>query len=69
MFDDDESIVDGDFSSLLREESDAYRDSEVVTPDPEEESLSDTRAGKKARGSKLGSGSERLGSARGGSRA
>jgi hypothetical protein len=43
MFDDDESTVDGDVSSLPREESDAYRESEVVTPDPEEESLSDIK--------------------------
>jgi hypothetical protein len=42
MFDDDESTVDGDVSSSPREESDAYKESEVVTPDPEEESLSDT---------------------------
>jgi hypothetical protein len=41
MFDDDESTVDGDVSSLPREESDAYRESEVVTPDPKLESLSD----------------------------
>jgi thiamine pyrophosphokinase len=42
MFDDEESTVDGDFSSLPREESDAYRESKVVTPDPDEKSLSDT---------------------------
>jgi hypothetical protein len=42
IFDDDESTVDGDVSSLTREESDIYGESEVVTPDPEEESLSDT---------------------------
>jgi hypothetical protein len=41
-FDDDESTVDGDVSSLPREESDAYGESEVVTPDPNKESLSDT---------------------------
>ena len=42
MFDDDESIVDGDVSSLPKEESDAYGESEVVTPDLDEESLSHT---------------------------
>jgi hypothetical protein len=42
MFDDDESTVDGDVSSSLRVESDVYIESEVVTPDPEEDSLSDT---------------------------
>ena len=42
MFDDDESTVDGDVSSLPREESDAYGESEVVTPNPNKESLSDT---------------------------
>ena len=42
MFDDDESTVDGDVSSLPREESDAYGESEVVPPDLDEESLSDT---------------------------
>ena len=42
MFDDDESIVDGDVSSLPKEESDAYGESEVVIPDPDEESLSHT---------------------------
>jgi hypothetical protein len=41
MFDDDESTVDSDVSSSPREESDAYRESEVVTPDPKLESLSD----------------------------
>ena len=38
MFDDDESTVNGDVSSLPKEESDAYGESEVVTPDPNEES-------------------------------
>ena len=42
MFDDDDSTVDGDISSSPIGESDAYRDSEVVTPDPDEESLSHT---------------------------
>jgi hypothetical protein len=42
MFNGDESTVDGDISSPPREESDAYRESEVVTPDPAEESLSNT---------------------------
>jgi len=46
MFDDDESTVDGDFSSLPREESDAYGEFEVVTPDPNEESLPNTDQGK-----------------------
>ena len=46
MFDDDESTVDGDVSSLPREESDAYGESEVVTPDPNEESLTNTDQGK-----------------------
>ena len=41
MFDDYESTVDNDVSSLPREESEVYEESEVVTPDPEEESLSD----------------------------
>ena len=41
MFDDDESTVDGVVSSLPREESDDYGESEVVTPDPDEEPLSD----------------------------
>jgi len=39
MFDDDDSTVDGDVSSLPREESDSYGEFEVVTPDPDEESL------------------------------
>jgi hypothetical protein len=42
MFDDDDSTVNGDISSSPIEESDAYGDSEVVTPDPDEESLSHT---------------------------
>ena len=42
MFDDDDSTIDGDISSSPIEESDAYGDSEVVTPDPDEESLSHT---------------------------
>ena len=42
MFDDDESTIDGDVSSLPKEESDADGESEVVTPDPEEESLPKT---------------------------
>ena len=46
MFDDDELIVDGDISSSPREESDAYGESEVVTPDPDEESLPNTDQGK-----------------------
>ena len=41
MFDDYESTVDNDVSSLPREESEVYEESEVVTPDPEEESLFD----------------------------
>ena len=41
MFDDYESTVGNDVSSLPREESEVYEESEVVTPDPEEESLSD----------------------------
>ena len=39
MFDDDESTIDGDVSSLPKEESDADGESKVVTPDPEEESF------------------------------
>ena len=39
MFDDDESTIDGDVSSLPKEESDADGEYEVVTPNPEEESL------------------------------
>jgi len=39
MFDDDESTVDGDISTSPREESDTYGESEVVIPDPDEESL------------------------------
>ena len=39
MFDVDESTVDGDVSSSPKEESDAYGESEVVIPDPDEESL------------------------------
>ena len=46
MFDDDESIVDGYVSSSSREESDAYGESEVVTTDPNEESLPNTDQGK-----------------------
>ena len=46
MFDDDESTMDGDVSSSPREESDAYGESEVVTPDPNEESLPNTNQGK-----------------------
>ena len=42
MFDDDESTIDGDVSSLPKEESDADGESEEVTPDSEEESLSKT---------------------------
>ena len=42
MFDDDESTIDGDVSSLQKEESDADGESKVVTPDPEEESLPKT---------------------------
>ena len=42
MFDDDESTMYGDVSSLPKEESDADGESEVVTPDPKEESLSET---------------------------
>ena len=42
MFDDDESTVDGDVSSLPKEESDACGESKVVTPDPDKESLSHT---------------------------
>ena len=34
MFDDDESTIDGDVSSLPKEESDADGESKVVTPDP-----------------------------------
>jgi len=45
MFDDDESTIDGDVSSLPKEESDADGESEVVTPNPEEESLSETDQG------------------------
>ena len=39
MFDDDEPTVDGDISTSPREESDTYGESEVVIPDPDEESL------------------------------
>ena len=39
MFDDDESTIDGDVSSLPKEESDADGEYEVVTPNPEEESF------------------------------
>ena len=39
MFDDDESTMYGDVSSSPKEESDADGESEVVTPNPEEESL------------------------------
>ena len=42
MFDDDESTIDGDVSSLPKEESDADGESKVVTPDPEGESLPKT---------------------------
>ena len=42
MFDDDESTIDGDVSSLPKEESDADGESEVVTPDPKDESLTKT---------------------------
>ena len=42
MCDYDESTVDGDISSSPIEESDAYGDFEVVTPNPDEESLSHT---------------------------
>jgi len=42
MFDDHESIMYGDVSSSPKEESDADGESEVVTSDPEEESLSET---------------------------
>ena len=41
MFDDDESTIDGDMSSLPKEESDVDGESEVVTADLEEESLSE----------------------------
>ena len=41
MFDDDESTKDGDVSSLPKEESEADGESEVVTPDSEEESWSE----------------------------
>jgi len=47
MFDDDESTIDGDVSSLPKEESDADGEYEVVTPNPEEESLSETKQVKK----------------------
>ena len=47
MFDDDESTVDSDVSSLPREESDSYGEFEVVTPDPDEESIPDTDQAKK----------------------
>ena len=46
MFDDDESIMYGDVSSSPKEESDADGESEVVTPDPDEESLPNTDQGK-----------------------
>ena len=46
MFDDYESTLDNDVSSLPREESEVYEESEVVTPDPEEESLPNTDQGK-----------------------
>jgi hypothetical protein len=46
MFDDDESTVDDDVSSLPREESDAYGESEVPTLDFNEESLPNTEQGK-----------------------
>ena len=47
MFDDGESTVDSDVPPLIREESDAYGESEVVPPDLDEESLSDTDQAKK----------------------
>ena len=47
MFDDDESTVDSDVSSLPREESDSYGEFEIVTPDPDEESIPDTDQAKK----------------------
>ena len=42
MFDDDESTMYGEVSSSPKEESDADGESKVVTPNPEEESLSET---------------------------
>jgi len=42
IFDDDESIVKCDVSSLPREESDVYGESEVVALDPKEESVPHT---------------------------
>jgi hypothetical protein len=39
MFDDDESTMNSDVSSLPKEESDIYGESEAVTSDPEEKSL------------------------------
>jgi hypothetical protein len=42
MFDDDESTMYGDVSSSPKEESDADREFKIVTPNAEEESLSET---------------------------